>query len=129
VDERTRMWALRHVATRYLNPFTRPFAGWLPGFGILTHQGRKTGRAYRTPINVFRRGKEYVFFLTYGSDVEWVKNVLAAGRCTLRTRGRDVVLVSPEIFSDPERRLVPLPVRAVGRLLGATQFLRMRGVG
>jgi hypothetical protein len=30
------------------------FAGWLPGFGILTHVGRKSGKVYRTPINVFR---------------------------------------------------------------------------
>ena len=129
MDERSRLWVFRHITTRYLNPCTRLFAGWLPGFGILAHVGRRTGRAHRTPLNVFRRGKGYVFFLTYGSDVEWVKNVLAAGRCTLRTRGRDVVLVDPEVFSDPERHLLPPPVRAVGRLLGAAGFLRMRGVG
>jgi deazaflavin-dependent oxidoreductase (nitroreductase family) len=126
MDGRSRLWGLRHVATRYLNPLTRLFAGSIPGFGILTHYGRETGRAYRTPINVFRRGNAFVFFLTYGSDVEWVKNVLAAGRCTLRTRGRDVALIAPELVTDPQRRLVPPPVRAVGRLLGATQFLRMR---
>jgi hypothetical protein len=28
------------------------FAGWLPGFGILTHVGWKSGKVYRTPINV-----------------------------------------------------------------------------
>jgi deazaflavin-dependent oxidoreductase (nitroreductase family) len=126
MDGRSRLWGLRHVATRYLNPLTRLFAGQIPGFGILTHYGRETGRAYRTPINVFRRGNAFVFFLTYGSDVQWVRNVLAAGRCTLRTRGRDVTLIAPELVTDPERRLMPPPVRAVGRLLGATQFLRMR---
>ena len=124
--ERTRVWGLRRVATRYLNPFTRLFAGWLPGFGILTHEGRSTGRIYRTPINVFRRDGDYVFFLTYGSDVQWVKNVLAAGRCSLRTRGRDVVLVDPELIDDPGRSLAPLVVRSVGRVIRARQFLRMR---
>ena len=84
---------------------------------------------YRTPINVFRRGDVYLFFLTYGSDVDWVKNVLVAGRCTLRTRGRDVELVDPELVSDPERWLVALPIRAVGALLAATEFLRMRPSG
>jgi hypothetical protein len=69
--ERTRLWRFRHVATRYLNPFTRVVAGRLPGFGILIHRGRETGRTLRTPINVFRRGNVFVFFLTYGSDVEW----------------------------------------------------------
>jgi hypothetical protein len=42
VDQRTRMWGLGHVAKRYLNPFTRLFTGWLPGSGILTHEGRTT---------------------------------------------------------------------------------------
>jgi deazaflavin-dependent oxidoreductase (nitroreductase family) len=126
MDERTRMWGFRHVATRYLNPFTRLLAGWLPGFGILTHEGRATGRIYRTPINVFERGGGYVFFLTYGSDIQWVKNVLAAGRCSLRTRGRDVALVDPELSTDAELRIAPPPVRWVGRLVGMTQFVRMR---
>ena len=126
MDGRSRLWGFRHVATRYLNPFTRRFAGWVPGFGILTHRGSESGRLYRTPINVFRRGNHFVFFLTYGSNVDWVRNVLAAGRCTLRTRGRDLALVEPELITDPERRLVPPPVRAVGRLVGATEFVRMR---
>jgi deazaflavin-dependent oxidoreductase (nitroreductase family) len=124
--ERSRLWRFRRVATRYLNPFIRPFAGWMPGFGILAHRGRRTGRSYRIPINVFRRGDDFVFFLTYGADVEWVKNVFAVGTCTLRTRGRNVTLVGPELITDPERRLAPLPARAVGRLIGASQFVRMR---
>ena len=33
---------------------TSRFAARLPGFGILTHVGRKSGRIYRTPVNVFR---------------------------------------------------------------------------
>lgn len=36
------------------NRITSLFAGWLPGFGILTHVGRKSGKVYQTPVNVFR---------------------------------------------------------------------------
>ena len=36
------------------NRITGLFAGWLPGFGILKHLGRKSGKVYRTPVNVFR---------------------------------------------------------------------------
>jgi hypothetical protein len=61
------------------NRITSLFAGWLPGFGILTHVGRKSGRVYRTPINVFRVSNGFVIALTYSSQCEWVKNVLAAG--------------------------------------------------
>ncbi|HEX5938423.1 MAG TPA: nitroreductase family deazaflavin-dependent oxidoreductase [Actinomycetota bacterium] len=125
-DERTRLWGFRRVATRYLNPITRPFAGWLPGFAILTHVGRTTGRTYRTPINVFRRGDDYVFFLTYGPEVQWVKNVVSSGRATLHTRGRDVNLVDPLLIEDRERLLAPAIVRLVGRAIGATHFVRMR---
>ena len=64
--------------------------------------------------------------LTYGSDAEWVKNVLAAGGCGIRTRGRDVRLTHPEVIVDPSRSLVPAPIRFIGRLGNVTEFVRMR---
>jgi deazaflavin-dependent oxidoreductase (nitroreductase family) len=127
---RTRMWRYRHLVNRYVNPVTRPLARRLPSFAILTHRGRTSGRAYTTPVNVFRRGDEYFFFLTYGSDVQWVKNVLAAGSCTIETRGRVVELVDPQLITDPELRPAPPHVRLLERhLAGVTQYLRMRRVG
>jgi deazaflavin-dependent oxidoreductase (nitroreductase family) len=121
------MWRLRHFATRYIDPVLRPAAKRLPMFGIVAHRGRKTGRTYHTPINVFRRDDTYLFFLTYGSDAQWVKNILAAGSCSLETRGRVVVLVEPELVTDPELRAAPAVVRFVERrLAGATEYLRMR---
>ena len=121
------MWRYRHAVTRYVDPVLRPMAGRLPAFGIVTHRGRTTGRTYETPVNVFRRGNQFLFFLTYGSDVDWVKNIVAARGCTLRTRGRDVRLVEPELISDPELSLAPPLVRFVERrLAGATEVLRMR---
>jgi len=122
----TRMRVIRPFTTHVFNPIARRFAGWLPGFGILEYKGRKSGRTYRTPINVFRRGDWFVFALTYGADVQWVKNIVAAGGCILRTRGRAVRLVDPELFVDPGRRLMPLLVRIVLRFDRATVFLRMR---
>jgi hypothetical protein len=68
------MWGLRHFVTRFVNPVTWLFAGSAPGFGVLTYQCRISGKMYNTPVNVFRRGDDYIFFLTYGSDAEWVKN-------------------------------------------------------
>ena len=124
--DRTRMWRFRRVVHRYVNPITRPVAKKLPTFAILTHRGRKSGRTYRTPINVFRRGDEYFFFLTYGSDVQ-VKNILATGSCSIETRGWVIELVEPEPITDPEP-----PARAASRPLRraadrrVTQYLRMR---
>ena len=50
------MTVLRPFTTRIVNPVTRLFAGWLPGFAIISYRGRKSGRRYRTPMNVFKRG-------------------------------------------------------------------------
>jgi len=123
---RTRMRFIRPFTTRVVNPITRRFAGWLPWFGILTYRGRKSGKTYRTPMNVFRRGDSYVFALTYGSDVDWVKNVVAAGEVDLRTGGRDIRLVEPELFTDPKQRQVPALIRGFLRINRVTEFLRMR---
>jgi deazaflavin-dependent oxidoreductase (nitroreductase family) len=96
MNDRTRLWPLRRVATRFIDPVLRPLAGRLPVFGIIQHRGRSSGRLYRTPVNVFRCGNTFLFFLTYGSDVQWVKNVLAAGDCTIETRNETLDLVDPE---------------------------------
>src|ERR1700681_4045004 len=65
------------------NRITSRFANRLPGFGILTHVGRKSGRLYRTPVNVFRAPDGFLIALTYGRDSEWVRNVVSAGGCQL----------------------------------------------
>jgi deazaflavin-dependent oxidoreductase (nitroreductase family) len=122
----TRIRYLRPFTTRVINPVTRRFVGWLPGFGILVYRGRSSGRTYRTPINAFRHDDTYVFALTYGRDVQWVKNVLAAGECELVVRGRTVRLVEPEVLSDPTRALMPLPVRLMLGVMGVNDFVRMR---
>ena len=123
---RTRMTFLRPFTTRVFNRLSRPFVAWLPWFGLLIQRGRVSGREYRTPMNVFSRNGEYVFALTYGSEVNWVRNVLAAGGCRLRTRGREIDLVDPRLIVDPTRRLVPLPVRVVLRLVDCREFLVLR---
>jgi deazaflavin-dependent oxidoreductase (nitroreductase family) len=117
---------IRPFTTHVFNPFSRRFVSWLPGFGILGYRGRKSGKAYRTPMNAFRHGGDWIFALTYGSDVQWVRNVLAAGEATLEIRLRKIRLVDPEVFVDRNRRLMPFPVRQILRLLRVSEFMRMR---
>jgi deazaflavin-dependent oxidoreductase (nitroreductase family) len=100
-------------------------AGWMPGFGIVEHTGRRSGRVYRTPVNVFRAPDGYVIALTYGSDTDWVKNVVQAGGCSLMVRGRRVRLSGPRIVTDEGRRPAPPVVRQVLALLGVTEFLHL----
>ena len=94
-----------------------------PGYAVVIHRGRASGRVYRTPVSVFRRGGRYAVALTYGPRTDWLRNVLAAGECLLERRGRRIRLANPRVVRDPRRRLVPRPVRLALRLLGADYFL------
>jgi deazaflavin-dependent oxidoreductase (nitroreductase family) len=107
------------------NRITSLFAGWLPGFGILTHVGRRSGKVYRTPVNVFRAPNGFIVALTYSSQSEWVKNVLATGSCELQTVGSKYQLVAPNVVRDTTRRRFPIPVRVILRLVGADEYMEL----
>lgn len=113
----------KHVTNR----ITRPIAGWAPGFGVVRHVGRKTGREYGTPINVFHHDDGYLIPLTYGGG-SWVENVLVAGGCSLQTRGRTIELRDPKRYTDPDHRGVPTPVRWILGLLDVDEFLSLRAL-
>ncbi len=60
------------------NKVAAPFARRLPGFAVLHHTGRRSGTAYETPLNAWREDDEVVVALTYGEDVDWLKNARAS---------------------------------------------------
>lgn len=107
------------------NRLTSRFAGRWPGFGIVRHVGRASGRVYRTPVNVFRVPAGFLIALTYGPDSEWVKNVVVAGGCEMETRGVVYELSTPVVGHDSSRRRFPLPVRAGLWLAGAADYLTL----
>ncbi|HST65622.1 MAG TPA: nitroreductase family deazaflavin-dependent oxidoreductase [Mycobacteriales bacterium] len=109
------------------NRITYPVARTLPGFGVVLHTGRRSGRAYRTPVNAFRTATGYVIALTYGADSDWTRNVLAAGGCTLLTRGRAVALRDPRVVRDDGPDAIPAPIRAFLRRADVTEFLELTG--
>lgn len=95
----------------------------VPGWAVVVHRGRRSGRTYRTPVAAFRRPGGYVFALTYGPQAEWVQNVLAAGGAVLERGDRRTRLFRPRVFRDPARSLMPPWVRIFLRLLRADEFL------
>jgi len=107
------------------NRITSRFAARLPGFGILTHVGRKSGKLYRTPVNVFREPDGFLIALTYGRECEWVRNVLAAGGCQLETRRVLYQLSAPTIVHDPTRRRFPRFVRMILGIIGADDYMQL----
>lgn len=107
------------------NRLTAPFVTWLPGFGVITHVGRKSARLFRTPVNVFRAPGGFFIALTYGPNSQWVQNVLAAGGGELETRRTKYRLSAPTLVDDPTRHHFPPPVRFVLRIIGTTHFLQV----
>jgi deazaflavin-dependent oxidoreductase (nitroreductase family) len=113
----------RVVTNRVLGPAAR----YLPGFAVVSHVGRRSGRTYRTPVNLFRRrGDVYVISLMYGADSQWVRNVLAAGGADVETRRRRLHLVEPEIVHDPARSVLPKLVRIPVRLVNVDEFMVLK---
>jgi deazaflavin-dependent oxidoreductase (nitroreductase family) len=113
---------INRVAT---NRVTGPVARRLPGFAVVIHHGRLSGRRYRTPVNLFRSGDHYVIALTYGRDRDWVKNVLAAGGCEVETRGTLIRLVQPRIVIDEQCSLVSQLIRPILSAIGVSEFMEL----
>ncbi|ORA19639.1 nitroreductase family deazaflavin-dependent oxidoreductase [Mycobacterium arosiense] len=106
----------RHVT----NPIQRMWAGWLPGFAIVEHVGRRSGKPYRTPVNSFLTsvdGKPGVAIpLAYGPDRDWLKNIEAAGGARLRRSAKTFGIAGPRVVSKTEAAKY---VTGAGRVLFA----------
>jgi deazaflavin-dependent oxidoreductase (nitroreductase family) len=92
---------------RYVtNPIQRMWAGWAPAFGILEHVGRRSGKQYHTPVNVFDAevdGKPGVaILLSYGPDRDWLKNLNAAGGGRMRRHAKTFRVINPQTMTKEE---------------------------
>lgn len=104
---------------RYLNRVTIKLAGH--GSIIdLEHVGRRSGTVRHTPLMAFRQGGTVTIALTYGPDVQWLKNVRSAGGARIHMAGEILTLGAPEMLeataglarvSQPQRTLLRWPVR------------------
>ena len=84
---------------RYVtNPVQRLWAGWAPTMGILEHVGRRSGKRYRTPLNVFTTDDGVAILLTYGPDRDWLKNLTAAGEGKMRRYGKTFTVTEPKVM-------------------------------
>jgi deazaflavin-dependent oxidoreductase (nitroreductase family) len=113
---------------RYLiNPIARRIAGWAPMFAIIYHQGRRSGNPYSTPVNIFPAEDGFVIALTYGSDVDWVKNLRAAGGGEIKHRSHTIRIGEPELIPTHEGMgAMPRVVRLILRMINVTEFLRVK---
>jgi len=80
------------------NPYQMKTAG-TPGAyaSVIRHVGRSTGRTYETPVRAEATEDGFVIALPYGTQADWLKNVLASGSATLVDEGNSHQVDQPEI--------------------------------
>jgi deazaflavin-dependent oxidoreductase (nitroreductase family) len=119
---------MRNFNKRFLNRLTGKIAhsAWGP-FSVIYHTGRRSGKAYETPIIAIPAEDSFVVALTYGPDVDWYRNVVSAGTCRILYHRREYVIGKIETMETKTANpYFPLPERMILRLVGTRHFVRMK---
>jgi len=124
----------------FIVPLFNPIAQRLLGAGVplgpnalLTVRGRKTGQPRTTPVAQVEVGGTRWIIGTFG-EVNWVRNLRAAGEATLTIGRRQIAVEATELTIDeraaffrevviPYVRKVPFGSFLIGSILGARDIL------
>ncbi len=90
--------SVRSFNKNVLNPAMMALAGrryWYAA--VIAHTGRNSGKPYCTPVVAVKVPDGIIVPLPYGSDVDWLRNVLAAGSATITDNGQTYDVVRPEV--------------------------------
>jgi len=74
------------------------YAWIVPPWAVIIHRGRRSGRAYRTPVLAFRQDRTLVVALLYGEESDWLRNLRAAGGGLIVRAGRTYELGRPRVL-------------------------------
>ncbi|WP_315094644.1 nitroreductase family deazaflavin-dependent oxidoreductase [uncultured Cellulomonas sp.] len=111
---------------RVTNPVLGTLSDRLPPLATLHHVGHRTGRRFRTPIFAFPTPRGVIVALTYGTEVQWLRNLEAGGPARLVRRGRVLVLSDPvRLHGAAGARLVPGVIRAGLALMQVDDFVEL----
>jgi deazaflavin-dependent oxidoreductase (nitroreductase family) len=122
---RRRFDAFQH----WFNAFFLRFAGSrsLRLYGVVRHRGRRSGRAYATPLIVRPTTDGFVLPLLAGEGADWFQNVRAAGGCVIRWNGREYDVADPVVIDwAAARPWFGRLARIYVTLLGFQRFVRVR---
>lgn len=96
---------------------------------VIRHVGRTTGRPYETPVEAVATDDGFVIALPYGSNTDWLKNVLASASATIVDEGHTYRVDEPEIVPMAVAApLFPPEDQRAHRLFRVEQCLRVRRV-
>lgn len=88
----------RRVNRAVFNPEQMKTAGQPGAYAaIVRHTGRTSGRAYETPVGAVPTQDGFAIALVYGSQTDWLKNVLASGTATVVHDGTAYSTHSPQV--------------------------------
>ncbi len=94
---------------------------------VLIHTGRTSKRRYETPLDAHRVAHGFVFILVYGSESDWVKNVLVAGSAQLRFEGVELALAEPTLIDEEAAwAMMPASAKRPPEFLHISEYLFMR---
>ena len=75
------------------------YAWLLPPWAVILHRGRRSGRAYRTPLLAFKRDRALIIALLYGEESDWLRNLKAGGGGRVVRMGRTYELSAPRVVA------------------------------
>jgi len=123
--------AIRTFNKRVLNPQMLRIAGKRNVYAaVIEHTGRWSGMPYRTPILAEPIIDGFIVPLPYGTEVDWLRNAIAAGTATIHRHGipHRVGELAVVGFEDVTARLSP-KMRRRFRFFGIDRFLVAKLVG
>jgi len=121
---------LRTFNKHILNPMMLTLAGRRHWYAAaLHHTGRRSGRPYTTPVVAQPVPDGFVIPLPYGAQVDWLRNVLAAGHASIDVRGRRYIIMNPQIVDAAAVfPLLPIRLQRTWRRFHIEQYLRVRAL-
>jgi deazaflavin-dependent oxidoreductase (nitroreductase family) len=94
--------AIRNSNRYLLNPLILRLAGHKHWYAAaIHHTGRRSGKQYATPVVVERFADGFVVPLPYGTQVDWLLNILAAGQASIAWQGESYDVIRPEVIDTP----------------------------
>ncbi len=119
--------AIRRFNKYVLNPVMTTVAGRKHWYAAaLHHTGRRSGKAYATPVVAITVPDGFILPLPYGTDVDWLRNLLAAGTGTIRNAGVLYEVSRPEVIdADTALALVPPALARSWRRWHIERYLRV----
>jgi deazaflavin-dependent oxidoreductase (nitroreductase family) len=123
---------LRAIMGRVGRPFNAivlRFAGsrYLRLYGVVHHRGRRSGRAYATPVVVRQTAGGFVIPLAFGEGADWFQNLRAAGGCVVQWNGMEYAVIDPVVIGWSAARPAFGPLeRMLALRLGIERFVRVR---